>query len=121
LSGDADAAPARARIGPWLMALLRLGAGALVAARLLRALLQVRAAAPLWVPLAVALGAGVLAFAWPRTCVRGALLLGAALVAGEALARHLGRPPAPAFATSLAIVGVLAAGEWLKQRLERPR
>jgi hypothetical protein len=123
----ASGGPRRARLGPWLMALVRLGAAWLVAVRPLAALVDgpsvsdASPAAPIRVALAGAFGLGLLAFAWPRTYLWGLALLLAALAAVEWLSRQLGLPPSPRLPSSVAILAVLAAGEWLTRRIERRR
>jgi hypothetical protein len=119
--------PARARLGRWVMALVRLGAGWLVVARPLALLLTQSSplagtvAAPARLALAAGLGLGLVAFAWPRSYLHGLALLLAGLAAFEALARHLGLPPTPRALTVVAILAVLAAGEWLTRRVEGRR
>ncbi len=119
--------PGRRRPGTWLMALLRLGAGWLIIARAVVLLLTPPSplASSLSLPLRIAtlsaLGAGLLGFAWPRSCLWGLALLGAALGAFELLARSLGLPPTPRLPSAIAILAVLAAGEWLTRRVQRRR
>lgn len=123
---DADPPP-RVRLGTWVMALVRLGAGWLIAARPLVLLiadgspLGARVALPARLAIAAALGLGLAAFAWPRTCLWGLALLLAALAGFELLGRSLGLPPTPRLASAAAILAVLAAGEWLTRRVERRR
>lgn len=114
---------ARARLGPWVMALVRLGAGWLIVARPLAQLVAERSpiaagvAAPGRLLLAAGLGLGLAAFAWPRSYLYGLALLLAGLAAFAALARHLGLPPTPRALSAVAILAVLAAGEWLTRRV----
>jgi hypothetical protein len=121
------AAPARALLGHWVMGLVRLGAGWLVVARPLALLVTepspIAAGVALHVRLvlAAALGVGLTTFAWPRSCQYGLALLLAALAAFEALRHHLGMPPTPRVLTAIAILAVLAAGEWLTRRVEGRR
>jgi len=126
VSGARDAdPPARVRLGTWVMALVRLGAGWLIAARPLVLLVAepspigARLALPARLGLAAVLGLGLAVFAWPRTCLWGLAVLLAGLAAFELLARSLGLPPTPRLASAAAILAVLAAGEWLTRRVER--
>lgn len=118
---------ARARLGPWLMALVRLGAGWLVVARPLALLvaqpspLGASVALPVRLAIGAALGLGLAAFAWPRSYLHGLALLLAGLAAFELLWRQLGLPPAPRALSAVAILAVLAAGEWLTRRVEGRR
>jgi hypothetical protein len=117
----------RERLKPWLMALVRLGAGWLVAAQPLAlliaepALFRVGAAGPVRLAAAAALGVGIAVFAWPRTYGYGLALLLVGLAAFEWLWRGLGLPPTPRLPSSVAVLAVLAAGEWLTQRVGRRR
>ena len=119
--------PARPRPGRPVMALLRLGAGWLVVARAL--VLLVGAPSPLSASLpwparfatAAGLAVGLLAFAWPRSCLWGLALLAAGLAAFEWLSRSAGLPPTPRLWSAAGILIVLAAGEWLTRRVERRR
>ena len=114
----------RRRAMPWLMVLVRLGAGWLVCRVALAALLAPASvlrdtgAAPLCLALAVLLGVGLLAFAWPKTYLAGALLLVAALAGFDWLWRKSGLPPGP-LPFSLGIVAVLTLGEWLSRLVQR--
>lgn len=114
----------RRRAMPWIMALVRLGAGWLVSRVALAALLDagfvLRAANGVLLCDAVALllGAGLLAFAWPRTYLPGAVLLALGLGSFEWLWRRSGLSPGP-LPWSLGIVGVLALGEWLSRLVQR--
>ena len=126
MSGARDTdPPARVRLGTWVMALVRLGAGWLIAARPLVLLVAepspigARLALPARLGLAAVLGLGLAVFAWPRTCLWGLAVLLAGLAAFELLARSLGLPPTPRLASAAAILAVLAAGEWLTRRVER--
>ncbi len=112
----------RARLKPWLMATVRLAAGWLVSRDAFASLLRggpwfgaesgpLRRDAVL-----LLLGAGLLAFTWPRTVLPGAAVFALGLVGfewwwrgGELLG---GRLP-----SSLAIVAVLALGDWLSRRV----
>jgi hypothetical protein len=108
------------------MAGVRLAAGALVAARPLWYLLAsaspltTTVAAPVRDALAAATVLGLAAFAWPRSSLYGFGMVAAALVGGEMLGRY-GGAPARDLAPGLAVLGVLAAGEWLTRRLRAPR
>ena len=117
--------PAPARLGTWVMALVRLGTGWLVLARPLNLLMA--DPSPLEVPaalrfaLAALLGAGLGAFAWPRGYRWGLALLLGGLAVYELLARQHGLPPTPRLLTAVAILVVLAAGQWLTRRVEGRR
>jgi len=114
----------RMRLMPWVMVLVRLVAGWLVCrvplialtgpAALLRDLAGPAAA---WA-LAALLGLGILAFAWPRTYLAGALVLAAGLGAFEWLWQRAGLPPGP-IVGSLGIIAVLTLGEWLNRLVRR--
>ncbi len=125
-SGD-DHVPWRDRLQPWLMALVRLGAGWLVAAQPLALLLsqaslfRLGAAGPVRLAAAAALVSGIPAFAWPRSYRYGFALLLAGLAAFEWLWRQLGLPPTARLPSSVAVLVVLAAGEWLTRRVARRR
>lgn len=112
----------RARLKPWLMAAVRLGAGWLVARAAFLALLSpesvFRMLRGAWLAdgFAVLLGAGLLSFAWPRTCLAGAAAFALALATFEWWWRAAGGQPGP-IGWSLGIVGVLALGEWLGRRV----
>ena len=109
---------------PWLMVLVRLGAGWLVCRTALAALLapasvlrDTGGTAPC-LALAVLLGIGLLAFAWPKTYLAGALLLAAGLAGFDWLWRRAGLPPGP-LPFSLGIVAVLTLGEWLSRLVQK--
>jgi hypothetical protein len=114
----------RERLMPWVMAAVRLAAGWLLSRPLLAALLS--DAAPLHAAagtvgaplLAALLLLGLAGFAWPRTCLAGAAVLAAGIGATSWLAARagLGGPP---LATALAVIAVLALGEWLTRLLAR--
>ena len=120
---EGDARPARGGLASWLMPLVRLAAAWLVAARPLALCvaepspLTSGVAAPARLALAAALGLGLVAFAWPRSYLYGLALLLAGLTAFEGLWRQLGLPPTPRLLSAVAILAVLAAGEWLTRRL----
>jgi hypothetical protein len=126
-AGD-EGLPARAR-GGWVMALVRLFAGWLIAARPLGLLLGggsplAALAAPVArFAIAALLGLGLVAFAWPKSCQRGLALLLAGLAADELVVRDAGLAPTPgrSIAVAVAILCVLALGEWLTRRLEARR
>jgi hypothetical protein len=117
----------RARLAGGLMALVRLGAAWLVVAHPLAAPLArppspfAAIALPARIAVAAILGVGLAAFAWPRSCRWGLSLLLAGLAAMELLRRQLGLGPTPRLLSSVAILAVLAAGEWLTRRLEGRR
>jgi len=114
----------RERLMPWVMAAVRLGAGWLLCAGTLRSIGT--PGAPLLAPagplaaaaLALLMLLALLAFAWPRSCLYGAAALAASLAAANWLWRAAGLEPPP-LATALAVVGVLALGEWLNRRVQR--
>jgi hypothetical protein len=122
---DAERPSWRARFKPWLMALVRLGAGWLVAAQPLAlllaepALFRLGAAGPVRLAAAAALGLGIPVFAWPRSYGYGLALLLAGLAAFEWLWRGLGLPPTARLLSSVAVLAVLALGEWLTRRVGR--
>jgi hypothetical protein len=117
--------PPRVRLGTWVMALLRLGAGWLIVARPLVLLvaagapLGARVALPARLAIAAVLALGLALFAWPRTCLWGLAALLAGLATFELLGRSLGLPPTARLASAVAILAVLGAGEWLTRRVER--
>jgi hypothetical protein len=119
-----DPASWRAIVMPWVMAGARLGAGWFVSRPDLAALVGVAAplrplvAAPLAIGIPVLIGTGLLAFAWPRTYLAGAVLLGAGLGIAEWLWQRMGMAPGP-LPWSLGAIAVLTLGEWLSRRLQR--
>lgn len=119
-----DPANWRAIVMPWVMAAARLGAGWFVSRPDLVALvgpaapLRPLVAAPLAIGIPVLLGTGLLAFAWPRTYLAGAVLLATGLGSAEWLWQRLGIAPGP-LPWSLGAIGVLTLGEWLNRRLQR--
>jgi len=114
----------RERLMPWIMAAVRLGAGWLLCQATLLALAT--PGSPLRallgdVPGVIALlltGVGLALFAWPRTCLAGAALLAAEIVGAAWLWRRAGLVPPPPL-SALAVIGVLAGGEWLTRRVRR--
>jgi hypothetical protein len=114
----------RERLMPWVMAAVRLGAGWLLTRATLLALLtpgsvlRESSGAPARALVLVLLGLGLPAFAWPRTCLAGAALLAAGVGAAAWLWHQAGLAPRP-LATALAVIGVLACGEWLTRRVQR--
>ena len=108
-----------------VMALVRLAVGWLVSEGPLTALalrpgfMRAALAAPPRLGVAALLAIGVVAFAWPRTCLYGFVLLVAGLAGFEALWRSLGMPPGANALWSAAILAVLAVGEWLTRWLRR--
>jgi hypothetical protein len=116
--------PWRRLVMPWIMALARLTAGWIVTQGALGTLLRgssfmaSMAAAPLRYGIAALLGAGLVTFAWPRTYLLGFGLLLAGLGAFEWLWWRLGVPSGSPALWSAAILGVLAAGEWLTRRVQ---
>ncbi len=122
--GGVDLLEWRRRAMPWVMALVRLAAGWLVSRVAFEALLDagfvLRAANGVFPcdGVALLLGAGLLAFAWPRSYLAGAALLTLGLGSFEWLWRRSGLPPGP-LPWSLGIVGVLTLGEWLSRLVQR--
>ena len=114
----------RRRLMPWLMALVRLGAGWLVCRSVLTVLLApVSPLKDLTGPLtlnalAALLVLGMVGFAWPRSYLAGGALLALGLGAFEWLWERSGQPPGP-LASSLGILAVLCVGEWLSRILRR--
>jgi hypothetical protein len=117
--------PWRRQVLPWVMALARLAAAWLVTQWQLHALLlqasvlHSRVGAPTRFAIAALLAGGALLFAWPRTCLLGFTLLVAGLGAFEWLWQRLGVPGGALLSWSVAILAVLAAGEWLTRRVQR--
>lgn len=117
--------PWRRQVLPWIMAVARLAAAWLVTqwqlhALLLQAsLLHARVGAPTRFAIAALLAGGALLFAWPRSYLVGFALLVAGLGAFEWLWRPLGVPGGALLSWSVAILTVLAAGEWLTRRVQR--
>jgi hypothetical protein len=117
--------PWRRQVLPWIMAGARLGAAWLVTQWQLHALLQQasllhgRVGAPTRFAIAALLAAGTLLFAWPRGYLVGFALLVAGLGAFEWLWHPLGVPGGALLGWSVAILAVLAVGEWLTQRIQR--
>jgi len=115
----------RWQVMPWLMAVIRLGVGWLVTRTDLGALaltpsfLHEEVGAPLCYIDAGILGAGLLAFAWPRSYLLGFVLLAVGLVGFEWLWRRAGMGPDAVLVTSLSVLAVLTAGEWLTRRVSR--
>ena len=115
----------RRHVMTWVMALVRLAAAWIVTQAPLTALalkpgfMRVAVTAPPRLGLAAVLAGGIVAFAWPRTCPYGFVLLLAGLTGFEALWISLGLPLGATALWSAAILTVLAAGEWLARRLQR--
>ena len=115
----------RQQVAPWIMAAVRLAAAYLLAQGPLHMLVLdpgiVRSGGPAPQRFAVAalLGAGGLLFAWPRSCLVGAVLLLAGLAGFEWIWQGLGLRSGPLALWSACIVLVLAAGEWLVRRVQR--
>jgi hypothetical protein len=120
----ADLPPWRRLVMPWIMALARLAAGWIVTQGALGALLlrtsfmASMVGAPLRFGIAALLGAGLVTFAWPRSYLLGFGLLLAGLAAFEWLWWRLGLPSGSLALWSVAILAVLAAGEWLTRRVQ---
>jgi hypothetical protein len=113
----------RFSLAPYTMALVRALAGWLILARPLALLAGPAFAAYGTLPryaLAVLLGAGLLAFAYPKSCLWGLLALLAGLAAFALWWRALGGAPGLPGPSAFAVLAVLGAGEWLTRRLARP-
>ena len=115
----------RQKVAPWLMAAVRLT----IAWFLVRGQLNVlvvepglaataAGAAERWA-MAATLVAGGLLFAWPRTYLVGAVVLLAGLAWFEWLWVRMGLTRGDSMSYALALVGVLAAGEWAVRRMQR--
>jgi hypothetical protein len=117
--------PWRRQVSAWLMGALRLGVAWLVARDPYSALAGAKGAflsesMPTALRWAAAAGivAGGLLFAWPRTVLVGFGVLAASLAVFEWYWRKIG-VGGSTFAYSLAVLAVLAAGEWLVRRVQR--
>jgi hypothetical protein len=117
--------PWRRRVMIWVMGALRLAVAWLVTQQPLsttvgpeKAVLAAVPAAGRWA-IAAALVAGALAFAWSRTVVFGFALLAAGIVAFEWCWSTYVGPGGRMLPTALALLGALAAGEWLVRRVQR--
>jgi hypothetical protein len=125
LRSAAQLPPWRRQVMVWIMAALRLGAGWLVTRTELGALvmtpsfLRAQLGSALCYVDAAVLGAGLLAFAWPRSYLVGFVLTAAGLLGFEWLWRRAGMGPGAVLVTSLSVLAVLAAGEWLTRRVSR--
>ena len=114
----------REQLMPWVMGLVRALVGWLLVRVDVVQLTGSGALRELSRPLlasftAAALAAGVLLFAWRRTCYAGAVLLALGLCVAQWLWRQAGLNPGAPLAVALAAVAVLAAREWLTARLAR--
>jgi hypothetical protein len=115
----------RQQVAPWIMAAVRLAAAYFVAQAPLHMLVLdpgiVRSDGPALQRFAVAalLAGGGLAFAWPRSCLIGAVLLLVGLGGFEWIWQGLGQRSGTLPLWSASIVLVLAAGEWLVRRVQR--
>jgi len=113
----------RQQVMPWLMALARLGVGWIVIAASVYTLLEHGSFMPLVAgPLAryadaAALLGGLALFAWPPTCRWGFALLLAGIAGFELLWRHTGFVHGRSPLWAVAILTVLALGEWLSRRV----
>jgi len=65
------------------------------------------------------LAIGALLFAWPRTVLIGYAMLVAGVIGFEWIWRRMGMPGGMLVVSGLAIFTVLAAGEWLVQRMQK--
>lgn len=120
-----DLPPWRRQVMPWLMAGVRL----MVAWFLLRSPLAALLREPSFVaetvgrPLSWTVGTllavGALLFVWPRTVLIGYAMLVVGVVTFEWIWRTLGMPSGSLLVSALGIFTVLAAGEWLVQRLQK--
>ncbi len=115
----------RQQVAPWIMAVVRLAAAYFVVQAPLRMLVlvpgfvQTGSPAPQRYAVAALLGVGALLFAWPRSCLIGAVLLLAGFGGFEWIWQGLGQRSGPLALWSTSIVVVLAAGEWLVRRVQR--
>lgn len=121
----ADLPPWRRHVTPVLMALFRAAAGAFVVRGPVETLLAepsfVRDAvgAPAGWAIVALLAAGAVLFTVPRTVFAGVAVLFAGLGAFEWAWYRAGMYSGPAIGFAMAIVAVLAAGEWLSRRVRR--
>lgn len=114
----------RQKVAPWLMAAVRLMVGWFLVRGQLNMLVVESGlsrlsatAAERWAMAAV-LVVGALLFAWPRTCLVGGVVLLAGLAWFEWLWARMGLTRGDSMTYALALVGVLAAGEWAVRRMQ---
>ena len=126
LPTDASGLPAwRQKVMPWIMGLVRLGVGWLVTQAPLMTLVQkdsflrVLAGMPLRYAIAAIYIVGLACFAWPATCFYGFATLLAAVGAFEWLWARTGISSGLLPVWTVAVLTVLAAGEWLTRRVQR--
>jgi len=126
LRNEGSGLPAwRRQVMPWLMALVRLGAGWVVIHAPLMTLVQKNtflkdyAGAPLRDTIAVLYVVGLVLFAWPRTCFYGFAVLLLAVGGFEWLWTRTGIWSGMLPVWIVAVLAVLAAGEWLTRRVQR--
>jgi hypothetical protein len=126
LPTDGSGLPAwRQKVMPWIMGLVRLGAGWLVANAPLAELLdkgsylRVLAGLPLRTSIAALYVVGLALFAWPATCFYGYGLLLVAVGAFEWLWARTGITSGLLPVRFAAVLTVLACGEWLTRRVQR--
>jgi hypothetical protein len=126
LPHDGTGLPAwRQKVMPWIMALVRLGAGWIVASGPLLALVQqnsylrLLAGMPMRSLVAALYVAGLALFAWPATCFYGFGVLVAAVGAFEWLWTRTGISSGLLPLWTIAVLAVLAGGEWLTRRVQR--
>ncbi len=126
LPTDAAGLPAwRQKVMPWIMGLVRLGAGWVVVNAPLAELvdkgsfLRVLAGMPLRMTIAALYAVGLALFAWPRTCFYGYGLLLLAIGGFEWLWSRTGLSSGLLPFRFVAVLTVLAFGEWLTRRVQR--
>jgi hypothetical protein len=126
LPTDASGLPAwRQKVMPWIMGLVRLGAGwAVVHAPLVElvdkaSFLRVLAGMPLRRTIAALYIVGLALFAWPATCFYGYGLLLLAIGAFEWLWTRTGISSGLLPFRFVTVLTVLALGEWLTRRVQR--
>jgi hypothetical protein len=125
LPTDASGLPAwRQKVMPWIMGLVRLGAGWIVVngplAELLdkASFLRVLAGMPLRTTIAALYVLGLALFAWPATCFYGYGLLLVAIGAFEWLWARTGISSGLLPYRFVAVLTVLVFGEWLTRRVQ---
>jgi hypothetical protein len=118
--------PWRRHVATWIMGTLRLVMAWVLGRTAFLALIapaggfigEVMPAPARWLVLA-ALVIGAVLFAWSRTVVVGFVLLAAGLGVFEFYFRKWGAQVSTTFWWSLAVLAVLAAGEWLVRRVQQ--
>lgn len=126
LHPDTSGLPAwRQKVMPWIMVLVRLGAGWIIARGPLFALMQedsylrLLAGGPTRWLIGALYGVGLVLFAWPSTCFYGFAVLAAAVGAFEWLWLRTGLSSGLLPLWTMAVLSVLAGGEWLTRRVQR--